>query len=174
MRIFRKISKKLINSIYGIIIIGLPNHPQFFKWRNWCLRKNGFEISKSCIICSNVIIIGLVKIGNNSSISNNCFLSGDKSGIFIGDDVMVAPGCVIAAFNHGTDIGQPMIKQENVSKPIYIEDDVWIGANCTITCGVRLGKGCIIGANSAVTKDVLPYEIVGGVPARHLKSRLDK
>ena len=56
-------------------------------------------------------------------------------------------------------------------KPVTIGNDVWIGANCTVTFGVNIGEGSIVGANSLVNKDVLPYSVVGGVPAKFLKYR---
>ena len=52
-----------------------------------------------------------------------------------------------------------------------IEDDVWIAANCTITPGTRIGHGAVVGAGAVVTRDVEPYAIVGGVPARVIGSR---
>ena len=86
---------------------------------------------------------------------------------------MIAPNCVIVSFNHGyQDIQTPMIDQPWVGEPVFIEDDVWIGANCTIIMGVTIGKGSIIAANAVVSKDIPPYSIVGGVPARILGSRL--
>ena len=57
--------------------------------------------------------------------------------------------------------------------PITIEDDVWIAANCTVGDGVTIGKGAIVAANSFVNKDVAPYDIVGGVPAKRIASRLN-
>jgi acetyltransferase-like isoleucine patch superfamily enzyme len=56
--------------------------------------------------------------------------------------------------------------------PVIIENDVWIASNCTIGKGVRIGKGSIIAANSFVNKDVPSYSIVGGVPARFIRSRI--
>ena len=80
------------------------------------------------------------------------------AGVHIGNYVTVAPHCMIASGNHDfiqTEL--PMQIAENLSKkPIVIEDDVWIGANSTITDGVRIGKGTVVGANSVVTKDVNP------------------
>lgn len=138
------------------------------------LRRMGYEIGDGCVIFGNVIFRGKIKMGRNCSISNNCFLSGWTSGINIGDDVMIAPNCVVVAFNHGfKDIDVPMIRQPWTGEPITIEDDVWIGANCTITTGVRIGKGSIIAANAAVTKDIPAYSIAGGVPAKIIGSRLD-
>lgn len=67
-----------------------------------------------------------------------------------------------------------MIDQSYEGASIIVDDDVWIAANCTITKGVRLGKGCIVGANSVVIKNVEPYSIVGGVPAKVIGNRKTK
>jgi len=58
-------------------------------------------------------------------------------------------------------------------KPITIENDIWIGANVTILDGVKIGNGAVIGAHSVVTKDVAPFSIVGGIPAKEIKKRFD-
>lgn len=125
------------------------------------------------MICTGDVLTGLVKFGRGCVISNNCFLAGETAGITLGDQVMIAPNCILVAFNHGfrsPDIS--MIEQPNECSAIHIEDDVWIGANATVTAGVRIGRGSILGAGSVVTKDVPPYSIIGGVPARVIGSRL--
>jgi acetyltransferase-like isoleucine patch superfamily enzyme len=98
------------------------------------------------------------------------------SGVTIGNNVMIAPHCVLAAGNHDyvqTEV--PIRFAGNLSKgPIIIEDNVWIGANCTITDGVKIGRDAVIAANSLVNKDVPPFEIAGGVPIRSLGNRLIK
>lgn len=97
------------------------------------------------------------------------------SGVFIGDNVMIAPHCMIAAGNHDyLQIDIPMLKAGSLSKgPIVIEDGVWIGANVTITDGVTIGHDSVVGANSVITKDIAPYDIVVGVPARVIANRRD-
>jgi acetyltransferase-like isoleucine patch superfamily enzyme len=60
----------------------------------------------------------------------------------------------------------------HVKSKVRIEDDVWIGANSIILPGVTIGEGAVIAAGSIVTKDVLPFSIVGGVPAKLIKMRL--
>lgn len=74
--------------------------------------------------------------------------------------------------NHITGIGQPYIPW--TKGPIIVGDDVWIGNNAIILSGVTIGQGAVIAAGSVVTKDVLPYSIVGGNPARHIKYRFDE
>ena len=90
----------------------------------------------------------------------------------IGSDVMIAPGCCIVAFDHGTRLSAgPMIRQALVEAPICIKSNVWVAANCTITSGVTIGAGAVVAANSVVVSDIPPDAIVGGVPARLLKMR---
>jgi acetyltransferase-like isoleucine patch superfamily enzyme len=94
-------------------------------------------------------------------------------GVTIGDNVMIAPHVVIAAGNHDyLQTEKPMRFAGNLSKgPIVIEDNVWIGANVTITDGVRIGRDAVIGANSVVTRDVGAFDVVGGMAARVLFNR---
>lgn len=60
----------------------------------------------------------------------------------------------------------------HVKHPVTISDDVWIGANCVIVAGVKVGEGAVIAAGSVVTKDVAPFTYVGGVPAKLIKQRV--
>jgi acetyltransferase-like isoleucine patch superfamily enzyme len=113
-----------------------------------------------------------VTIGPHSQIGPfTVIFSG--SGVSIGDNVMIGPHCVIASGNHDfKQTEKPMRFASDISKgPIIIEDNVWIGANCTITDGVRIGREAVIAANSVVTKDVAPFDMVGGVPAKILGNR---
>jgi galactoside O-acetyltransferase len=124
------------------------------------------------LIYRHVLLLGRIEMGAGSSVSNNSCLNGASAGIRIGRDVMIAPNCCLVAFNHGTALnGTPMIRQALAEAAIVIEDDVWIGANCTITPGVTIHRGAIVAANSVVTRDVGPNEIVGGTPARFIKHR---
>ena len=95
------------------------------------------------------------------------------SGVYIGDNVMIAPHCMIASGNHNLNQKErPMRFAEDVTKgPIEIGDDVWIGANTTITDGVKIGKGAVIGANSVVTSNIPEYCVYAGTPAKLIKQR---
>jgi acetyltransferase-like isoleucine patch superfamily enzyme len=113
-----------------------------------------------------------VVIGENTQI-NPFTVMYNRTGIYIGNNVMIAPHCMLASGNHNyKQLDKPMISAGAYSSgPIVIEDDVWIGANCTITDGVKIGKGAVVGANSVVTKDVRPYDVVAGVPAKVINNR---
>ncbi len=110
------------------------------------------------------------KLGNNSGIGINARIGKYT---FIGDDVMMGQDVLIFTRNHEfKDINIPIRRQGFTDySPVIIEDDVWIGARVIILPGVRIGKGAIISAGAVVTKDVEPYSIVGGVPARFIRSR---
>ncbi len=97
-----------------------------------------------------------------------------QGGVKIGNYVRITAHTIIVAPQHifkRRDI--PICEQGIESKGIIIEDDVWIGAHCTILDGVKIGKGAIIAAGAVVTKDVAPYSTVGGVPAKLIKVRPD-
>lgn len=118
--------------------------------------------------------ISKLVIGKNSHIGPFTVLFTGTHGINIGSYVMIAPHCVFVEGSHETNnLSLPMLLSGDFSKgPIIIEDDVWIGANCTILQNVIIGKGAIVGANSLVNKNVEPYSIVGGVPIKQIGSRI--
>jgi acetyltransferase-like isoleucine patch superfamily enzyme len=171
LRIFKKIFT-IIDKVYLSILTIMPGIFPFYNLRRLYFRKNGSVIANNVFISPNVRITGKINIGDGTSIAQNCTLSGENVGIFIGKNVMIAPGVVLVAFDHGHErIDIPMVSQPYVESPIYISDDVWIGSNCTITKGVNIGQGSIVGANSVVIHDVPPFSIVGGVPAKIIKYR---
>lgn len=112
-----------------------------------------------------------IKIGEHSGLGLNARVQGPLT---IGNNVMMGPDVIIYTKNHETSrTNIPMIEQ-GVTEPkkVIIEDDVWIGARVIILPGVHIGQGSIVSAGSVVTKDVEAYSIVGGVPARKIKSRI--
>jgi serine acetyltransferase len=154
------------------LLASLPNDILSCRLRRAVLLRLGFEIAKGALIYRHVLLLGRIELGAGSSVSNNSCVNGGSVGICIGRDVMIAPNCCLVAFDHGTTLnGMPMARQPLVEAPIVIEDDVWIGANCTITAGVTIRAGAIVAANSVVTRDVGSNEIVGGTPARFIKHR---
>lgn len=112
-------------------------------------------------------------LGNNSGIGINACLNGTVS---IGDDVMMAPECMIYTANHRYDRTDVPMRLQGTSeeRPVRIGNDVWIGARVTILPGVTVGDHSIISAGAVVTKDVPDYGIVGGVPAKVIKYRMDR
>ena len=111
-----------------------------------------------------------VTLGDNSGIGINASLSGC---VHIGKNVMMGPHCTFYSRNHSFDrIDIPMCEQGyQEEKSITIGDDVWIGGHVIVLPGIHVGKGAILGAGAVVTKDVPEYAIVGGNPAKVIKSR---
>lgn len=115
---------------------------------------------------------GKLTIGRDSAISPCVNIGADHGEIVIGSQVAIGPGVVIRAANHRFDrLDAPIISQGHSRDSVIIEDDVWIGANCVITPGARIGRGAVVGAGAVVTRDVAPFTIVGGVPAREIGRR---
>ena len=109
-------------------------------------------------------------IGDNTMIGFN-FTALCSTDLIIGKNVLIASHVFISTEDHGNnpECGKKYLSQELISKPVYIEDNVWIGEKVTICKGVRIGKFSIIGANSVVTKDVQEYCMVAGIPAQIIK-----
>lgn len=118
----------------------------------------------------------LVFLGDRSGIGPGSRIwAAAGAPIRIGADVLIGPGVFItSSTGHGTSPSSPMRTQPGLHLPVTIEDDVWVGAGATVLAGVRVGRGAVLAAGCVVTRDVSEYEIVGGVPARHLGSRLDQ
>lgn len=114
---------------------------------------------------------GAITIGDNMSMNTNVQVGGSSGRITIGDNVLIGPNVVLRAADHGIAMGAPIRFQSHVGGEIVVEDDVWIGANAVILRDVTLGQGCVVAAGAVVTKNVEPYAVVGGVPARKISSR---
>jgi acetyltransferase-like isoleucine patch superfamily enzyme len=111
-----------------------------------------------------------IKIGCDSLIGEGSVIRG-QGGVQIGDRVYTSPYTQIIAVNHVfNDPSRPFMEQGITAEGITIEDDVWLGAGAIVTDGVRIGKGAVVAAGAVVTKDVPPYTVVGGVPARPIKA----
>jgi acetyltransferase-like isoleucine patch superfamily enzyme len=111
------------------------------------------------------------------TIGKNCFIGEfnvvrGQGGVRIGDGVYTGPMVQIVAVNHVyKDPTRPIREQGITAQGIVIEDDVWIGAGATIVDGVTIGQGSIIGAGSVVNKDIPPYSIAVGTPAKPIRDR---
>ncbi len=111
---------------------------------------------------------GPVYIGERSRIGLSCTVIGP---VTIGNDIMLAQNIVLSGLNHSyEDLTKPISHQKQTTSMIKVEDEVWIGANAVIVAGVTVGKHSVIAAGSIVTKDVPPFSIVAGNPAKVLKA----
>ena len=90
-----------------------------------------------------------------------------NGGLTIGDRVQIAAGCVLTTRGHPLDLPR---HGRNVDAPIVVGDDVWLGAGAILLPGVTVGRGAVVAAGAVVTEDVPPMTIVGGVPARPIRT----
>ena len=107
-----------------------------------------------------------ITIGKRVFINMGCKFQ-DQGGITIGDDVLIGHNVVLATLNHDMDPDQ---RASLIPAPIHIENKVWIGLNATILPGVTIGEGAIVAAGAVVSADVAPRTVVGGVPAKVIKT----
>jgi UDP-2-acetamido-3-amino-2,3-dideoxy-glucuronate N-acetyltransferase len=120
------------------------------------------EIGENCVIGQNCMIGPNVTIGNNCKIQNNVSI---YKGLIIHDDVFIGPSVVF------TNVLNPrsFISRKDEFKVTTIEKGASIGANSTVVCGITIGEYAAVAAGAVVTKNVPPYTLVAGVPAKTIK-----
>ncbi|MEQ1796424.1 MAG: acyltransferase [Lacibacter sp.] len=112
--------------------------------------------------------VGAVHVGNNTRIGIGNVIIGP---VTIGNNVILAQNIVMSGLNHVyTDIHTPIHLQPVTTGLIEVEDECWIGANVVVTAGVKIGKHSVVAAGAVVTKNIPPYSIAVGNPARIIKS----
>ena len=112
-----------------------------------------------------------LKTGFHVYFNDYCWLNCAGK-ITIGNYVNIGPRVIMHSANHNyEDTDRFIMQQGHTFKDIIIKDDVWICAGAIILAGVTIGKGAVVAAGAVVDKDVLPYHVVGGVPAKTIKIR---
>lgn len=131
-------------------------------------------IGDNCYVSSGAQLLthgGNIVIGNNCTVNPYTVIYG-QGGVTIGNNVRIAAHCVIVPSNHiFSDTTVPIYLQGLSKKGIEIKDDVWLGVGVKVLDGVTIGEGCVVGANSVVTKSTEPYGVYVGIPAKKIKSR---
>ena len=169
-------------------------------WRMLLLKLLGIRVKPNCKIAKNTVMnLGFsqgtrgqinidykVKVsqgvildcwGGNITIKENVFLGPytviyGHGGVTIGKDTLIAMHCRILSSNHTVaDRNSQICSQPDILLPTTIGEDVWLGAGVTILGGVTVGDGCVVGAGAIVTKDLPPYSVAVGVPARVVRTR---
>jgi UDP-2-acetamido-3-amino-2,3-dideoxy-glucuronate N-acetyltransferase len=128
---------------------------------HFCHVLPGAVIGERCNIGQNVVVMGGTRIGRNVKIQNNVSI---YEGVELEDDVFCGPSMVF------TNVVNPRshVSRKHHYKRTLVKRGATIGANATIVCGITLGEYAFIGAGAVVTRDVLPYALAAGVPARRI------
>lgn len=133
------------------------------------------ECGQNVIIFHDVYLshIESLSLGSNISIHPMSFI--DAAGrVKIGDNVSIAHGTSILSTSHKyCELGTPIREQGYIFSETVVKENVWIGAKVTILCGITVESGCVIAANSVVNKNTAIDSIVGGCPAKFIKSRVN-
>ncbi|WP_218938816.1 acyltransferase [Priestia megaterium] len=139
------------------------------RFRYYCAKRIAKEIGENCIIEKGCSIGKNVSLGHYASVGIRCSVQAETR---IGNHVMMGPECLIYTINHKFNKDELIFEGYTKREPVIIEDRVWIGARCIILPGVTVGKGATVGAGAVVTKNVPPYTVVAGNPAKVVKYKL--
>jgi len=135
--------------------------PRLWRWA-------GISVGQGTYIAMGITVTpGHFSIGEDSRISTNCRFDC-ISGITIGDHCQIAGLVVFETMNHPVE---PVLNNVRRARPapIVVEDYVWIASASVILPGVTIGRGAVVGAGAVVTKNVPPFTVVGGVPAKPIR-----
>lgn len=167
------IQKKIWYILYSVTAKKLPKS-SYSKvsmiFRYFFAKKILNKTGKNVNIEKNACFNPKVSIDDNSGIGISCELYGK---VTIGKNVLMGPECVFYTCNHNYCDRNRNIIDQGVSeeKEIIVEDDVWIGRRAIVLPGVKIKKGCVVGAGAVVTKSFPEYSIIGGCPAKIIGKR---
>lgn len=163
--------RRLFWNICCLIIFRPFAGPLFWRWRNVVLRMFGAKVGAGCKVSNNVKIWAPwnLELGKFVCLGPHCKVYSANR-ITISDKVTVSQGAYICSASH--DIAY--INKPLITAPIVIEQFAWICADAFVGIGVTIGEGAVVGARAAVFKDVEPWTVVGGNPAKFIKKRVIK
>lgn len=131
----------------------------------------GANVKENCILDVERPDQGFIHIGDHSYIGAGSILYGHV-GLTIGSQCLLAQRITITPFQHTfSDSDRPIADQGGDAAPVVIDDDCYVGQCATFLLGVGVGRGSVVGAASLVRKDIAPYSVVAGVPARLIRMR---
>jgi maltose O-acetyltransferase len=150
------------------LILGALPSTRFFPLKCKLLSISGVDIQSTARLCSSLRILtsGRLAIGADTFIGHEVLIAGGDSSITVGNYCDIAPRVTIVSGGHEITGAGPRAAGPGDSKPIVIEDGVWIGAGSIILGGVRIGQHSVIGAGSVVVRDIPPYSVAVGSPCQ--------
>lgn len=170
MKYFLVVSAEVVSTL----IFALPRYRLFNGLKSLYLRIVwGASVGKRVVYYSGVRVFPgkALTLGDDVDIAKGCQVY-TTGGLSIGDRTLIGYNSIILSANHAVPPGKGRVfNAGHDKKPVTIANDVWIGCNCTILPGVTIGEGAIVAAGAVVSKDVEPFTIVGGVPAKKIRDR---
>lgn len=158
----KKIKIHILNSLRGKVLVDIQGHSK--------MTIGKFMMTQGPLYLKTTDS-GNLYIGDNVFFNHNVSITCSES-IFIGNNVDIANNVVIVDHDHVVDsVG---VRDEYITAPVIIDDNVWIGANSVILKGVHIGKGAVIAAGAVVNKDVPAHGLVGGIPAKPISHKQTK
>lgn len=185
-----KSNKKLKHLVHWMLIP--PHQARPRKWVSWFVNPFYHKKGKHSVVRGNtrmdVVPFNRFQLGDYSTIEDFCTVNNGVGDVIIGNEtrigmgnvvigpvsignnVIFAQNIVMSGLNHSyEDLDTPISKQKETTALITVEDDCWIGANAVITAGVTIGKHSVVAAGAVVTKNIPPYSVAVGNPARVIK-----
>jgi acetyltransferase-like isoleucine patch superfamily enzyme len=167
---FISLARKGLSIFWEVIVINelvqliISNTVRIFFYK-----RTGMKVGKNTYIFRKCYLQKLsgISVGNNCVIGFSCKFNG-KGPLTIGNNVNISSETIIESGSHD------FVTFESLFKPITIKDNVWIGTRAMVLQGVTIGEGAVVAAGSVVTRDVQPFTIVAGVPARVIGTRPNK
>jgi acetyltransferase-like isoleucine patch superfamily enzyme len=135
------------------------------------IHETTLRIGRDSYVAAHVYLTDDVEIGDNSTLNPFAVVRGQ---VRLGDGVRVGSHASLLGFNHSMAPDRPVYEQPITTEGITVGDDVWIGSHVVVVDGVTIGEHSVIGAGAVVTKDVPPWSIMAGNPARRIRDRRDK
>ena len=164
-RMFRMIAGDICSFTYNVFIGGLPSR----RLRKWYLYAYLSKFASSANIQRNCRFLNgrKVSVGDNSVINFGTFIDGRQFDVTIKANVSIGPEAAILTLGHDTHSADFLA----VGGPVTIENRAWIGFRAIILPGVTIGEGAVVAAGAVVSRDVAPFTVVAGVPAKVVGER---
>lgn len=169
--------KRVLKYVWFIFVMKatgfLPDFQFVMGLRGWLLRPSFRTCGRNFQICSDAMIVfsSSVSIGQDVYIARGCWIQG-VGGVTLDDEVMLGPYSILASNDHQSKDGSYRFGEARPA-PIRMGRGSWTGAHVVVTAGVTVGRGVACAAGAVVTRDVEDHMVVGGVPARVLRSLAD-
>jgi maltose O-acetyltransferase len=168
---FQNLNLRLV--LADVLVVFLPRLC-FNRVRTAIYRMAGIEIGRGSSVFGRLTLTGVGSIRKRLHIGSDCIINTPlfldlSAEIYIGDRVSIGHHCVFVTSHH--DVGPPENRSGlNVARPIRVENGTWIASRCTILPGVTIGESSVVASGALVAKDVPSNTLVGGVPAKTIRS----